>query len=115
MSGAITLHLTPRNDWEHQKELATYVPDAYKADGFIHCTDGDENMLKVANLFYQGDLREFVVLTLAVDSIASEVKYEDPDRIYPHIYGPLNTDAVVAVRGVIRSPEGQFLGFAKSE
>jgi uncharacterized protein (DUF952 family) len=101
--------------WEHQKELVTYVPEAYRTDGFIHCTDGDENMLKVANLFYQDDPRDFVVLTLAVGSIESEVKYEDPDQIYPHIYGPLNTDAVIGVRRVIRTSEGQFEGFAKSE
>jgi uncharacterized protein (DUF952 family) len=115
LSGATTLHLSPQDVWERQKDQATYVPEAYEADGFIHCTNDDDNMLKVANLFYQGDPREFVVLTLTVDSIKSEVKYEDPDQIYPHIYGPLNTDAVAGVRSVNRTSEGRFEGFSHSE
>lgn len=97
--------------WERQQRQPTYVPEAFESDGFIHCTDGDENMLKVANLFYQSDPRDFVVLTLSVDAISPKVIYEDPGEIYPHIYGPLNTDAVAETRKVIRSPEGAFESF----
>jgi uncharacterized protein (DUF952 family) len=106
-----TLHLTPQEVWNRQKDQPTYVPEAYETDGFIHCTDGDENMLKVANLFYANDPRDFVVLTLDVDAVESQVIYEDPDKIYPHIYGPLNTNAVTGVRNVIRTPDGGFEKF----
>lgn len=85
-----------------------YVPEAYDKDGFIHCTDGDENLLNVANLFYKADSREFVVLTIAVDRLTADVKYEDPGGIYPHVCGPLNTDAVIGLRSVERGQDGIF-------
>jgi uncharacterized protein (DUF952 family) len=108
LSDLTTLHLTPRDVWERQLKQSEYVPEAYDKDGFIHCTDGDENLLSVANLFYKADSREFVVLTIAVDRLIAEVKCEDPGRIYPHIYGPLNTDAVIDLRSVGRGQDGKF-------
>lgn len=104
-----TLHLTPRDVWERQSASVDYLPEAYDTDGFIHCTDGDENLLHVASLFYRLDPREFVVLTVAIDRLTSEVKYEDPGQIYPHIYGPLNTDAVVGVREAERNGDRAFV------
>jgi uncharacterized protein (DUF952 family) len=106
-----TLHLTPKDAWDRQAANEEYLPEAYASDGFIHCTNGDENLLEVANRYYRLDQREFVVLTIDVGRIASEVKYEDPDQIYPHIYGPLNTSAVVGLRKVERSKEGAFVRF----
>jgi uncharacterized protein (DUF952 family) len=111
LSETTTLHLTPREVWDRQKDGKTYVPEAFAQDGFIHCTDGDENLLEVANHFYRSDPREFVVLTLAVDHITAEVKYEEAGRIYPHIYGPLNVDAVIGERTASRGAEGEFLSF----
>ena len=46
---------------------------------------------------------------LDLDTISSEVRYDDPDRTYPHIYGPLNTDAVIGELSVRRDAEGTFL------
>jgi uncharacterized protein (DUF952 family) len=106
-----TLHLTPKEVWERQSGNEEYLPEAHERDGFIHCTDGDENLLHVANLFYRQDPREFVVLTVEVDRVSSEIKYEDPGNIYPHIYGPLNTNAVVGLRTAERSEDGEFIRF----
>ena len=104
----ITFHLTPEEVWLAQAGRDEYTPEAYDADGFIHCTDGEENLLAVANAFYQADKRPHVVLTVALDRVAAPVKYEDPERLYPHVYGPLNRDAVVAVRRVVRLADGSF-------
>ena len=97
--------------WERQAGDEKYLPEAYGADGFIHCTDGDENLLQVANRYYRLDQREFVVLSINMQRLTSEVKYEDPDQIYPHIYGPLNTSAVLGLRKVERSEDGAFIRF----
>jgi uncharacterized protein (DUF952 family) len=40
--------------------------------------------------------------------LQSPVRYDDPAQIYPHIYGPINLDAVVEVRRVIRLADGSF-------
>ena len=44
-----------------------------------------------------------------MDRLAAPVRYEDPDAVYPHIYGPLNVDAVLSVRLVERGADGEFL------
>ncbi len=105
-----TFHLTPEAVWLRQAEAATYQPEPFAEEGFIHCTDGEENLVRVANLFYQRDPRPHVVLVIDVERVTAPIRYEDPERIYPHLYGPLNREAVVAVRPITRRDDGTFLG-----
>ncbi len=109
----LTFHLTPEEVWETQKDAAHYTPEAYDADGFIHCTDGEHEVIAVGNRYYSGDPRSFVLLSIQPEHVASEIRYKDPDRIFPHIYGPLNRDAIVGVRKVIRSADGSFVSISE--
>ncbi len=104
-------HLTPAEVWERQKASGIYLPEAFAQDGFIHATNGLDPLLEVANLFYQGDGREYRVLVLSVPKVNSDVRYDDDNRIYPHIYGPLNASAVVGELLTRRGDDGAFLGF----
>ena len=104
------LHLTPRQEWEAQAKDGSYAPEAFAAEGFIHCTDGDEKVVAVGNRYYRGDARPFVCLVIESDRVHAPVRYDDQDHIYPHIYGRLNTGAVVRVRDVRRAQDGTFLG-----
>ncbi|MGH2533759.1 MAG: DUF952 domain-containing protein [Thermomicrobiales bacterium] len=104
-----TYHLTPRSVWNDQAAGPHYRPEAFETDGFIHCTDGEEQLLSVANAFYLGDPREQIVLVIDVARIVADVRCEDPERIYPHIYGPLNVDAVIALRAIVRDLGGAYL------
>jgi uncharacterized protein (DUF952 family) len=108
-SAGITYHLVPVDIWQKARNLPFYTPEAYEADGFIHCTNGIDQVIEVGNRYYTGDPRQFVLLVLDVPRITSEIRYDDPDRIFPHIYGPLNTDAVVGELTVNRAPDGTFL------
>lgn len=105
-----TFHLTPQEDWTRQANDPTYTPDAYAQDGFVHCTDGEANVLAVGNLFYRGDPRPYVALVLDPARLTADVRYEDEDHRYPHVYGPIDREAVVAVRRVIRAGDGGFVG-----
>ncbi len=107
----ITYHLSPVEVWTRQQDAVIYTPEAYAQDGFIHCTDGLDNLLNVGNMFYAGDARDFLVLVVKTDAITSEIRYEDPENTFPHIYGPLNTDAVVGSLRVVRGEDGAFLSF----
>ena len=107
----ITYHMSPIEVWTRQQDAATYTPEAYAEDGFIHCTDGLDNLLNVGNMFYTADPRDFLVLVLKTDAITSEIRYEDSENTFPHIYGPLNTDAVVGSLQVVRGEDGAFLSF----
>ncbi len=68
-------------------------------------------MLRVANRLFQGRT-DLLVLDLEADQLTSPIKRE-PSRsgeIYPHIYGPINTDAVVRVRALRPEGDGSFGG-----
>ena len=75
----------------------------------MHCTDGAQNLVEVGNRYYRNDLGQFLVLYVEKARVKSPIKYEDPEEIYPHIYGPLNRDAIVDVRPAPRNPDGSFL------
>ena len=109
----ITYHLAPRDVWQAQASATEYLPEAYEVDGFIHCTDGEAEVINVGNRYYQGDTRDYVVLTIDRDRVRAPVRYEDPGRIYPHIYGPLNLDAVIEIRPARRDPDGRFIAIGE--
>ncbi len=105
----ITYHLVPSPVWERAKSAAWYQPEAFEADGFIHCTNGIDQLVEVANMFYVSDPREFRVLILDVGRIDPEVRYDDEGRLFPHVYGQLNTSAVLGELAVSRAEDGSFV------
>jgi uncharacterized protein (DUF952 family) len=105
-----TLHLVPEAAWEARDASAPYLPAAYAEDGFVHCTDGDEAMVDVANRFYRDDPRAFLLLTLDLDRTGSPWRFDDAGRRYPHVYGPIDPAAVIEVRRMLRDPGGLFRG-----
>lgn len=110
----VAYHLVPAPVWETRGDAATYLPEAWEQDGFIHTTNGLDPLLEVANMFYAGDARRYMVLVLDTTKLASELRYDDEARVYPHIYGPLNTDAVIGTLSVERDAEGRFTGFQQA-
>jgi len=105
----ITYHLVPSSVWDTGKSSEWYKPEAYDVDGFIHCTNGIDQLVDVANMFYVTDAREFRVLILDAGRITSDVRYDDDGQLFPHIYGPLNTSAVIGELAVTRAQDGSFL------
>jgi uncharacterized protein (DUF952 family) len=113
--GATTLHLIPAEVWERASSQPSYTPEAFAVDGFVHCTDGDANLVAVGNRYYIGDQRPYLALTIAIDKLTSPVRYDDPGRMFPHIYGPINRAAVIAKRSVTRDRDGSFIAIADDE
>jgi uncharacterized protein (DUF952 family) len=108
-----TFHLVAAEYYRACDASGPYVPESFAADGFIHCTDGAQNLVDVANRYYKDDRRMYVALVIDISRVSAEVRYEDPQRIYPHIYGPLNRDAILRVIPVLREADGTFLPPAK--
>jgi uncharacterized protein (DUF952 family) len=104
-----TFHYTPRDYFDRLNPDEDYLPPHFAEEGFIHCTDGAANLAATGNRFYRNDPRDFYVLYLDRERIKSPVKYEDERGIYPHIYGPLNRDAIVDCKVAAREPDGTFL------
>jgi uncharacterized protein (DUF952 family) len=107
--GAHYLHLTPLEVWRRQADGGEYRPEAFEADGFIHLTIGAGNLIAVGNRYYRGDPRDYVALQIDPESISAPVRFDDDSGIYPHVYGPLNPDAVREVRPVHRAQDGTFV------
>ena len=113
--GHVTLHLLPAVRWAawraDAEPTARYEPAGFAAERFVHCTDGDAEMLAVASRFYAADRGQFVVLDLDLALVGAPWRYDDPASPYPHVYGPLRRDAVRGVRPVLRDGEGRFVGY----
>ena len=105
----VTYHLVPDSVWSARCADEWYTPEAHEADGFIHCTNGLDQLITVGNMFYVADARPFRVLVLDVGAIQSEVRYDDVGQLFPHIYGPLNTAAVIGELSVSRDDGGSFV------
>lgn len=113
------LHLLPEGVWRDLGPGDRYEPASLAVEGFVHCTGDDMLLLRVANAFYTGETGPMLVLTIDPDRLASEVRWEAPvggdplaaERC-PHVYGPLEVDAVVEVRRLDRDPDGVYVGFS---
>jgi uncharacterized protein (DUF952 family) len=106
---SIIYHLITQTAWETAKSTVAHRPESLEAEGFIHCSQNEEQLLRVANRLYPGRT-DMLVLDVDTDDLASPVKRE-PSRsgeFYPHIYGPLDTSAVVRVRRISPDTEGKF-------
>ena len=105
------LHLIDQASWESAAPTSEHRAESLATEGFIHCSQDINQMLKVANRLYSGRTD---LLALEVDSerLTSPVKREASrsGEIYPHIYGPLNTDAVIKVWSVPMDADGTFSG-----
>ncbi len=110
----LTHHLVAEPYYESSAASADYTPEDFANDGFIHCTDGVENVIATANRYCREDDRAFIVLVIDKEKLDAEVKYEDAEQIYPHIYGPLNRDSIVSELPVKRAEDGTFLALAPS-
>jgi uncharacterized protein (DUF952 family) len=65
----------------------------------------------VANLFCADAGEPLAVLVIDSERLSSPSQYDDvpgSDEPFPHIYGPLNPDAVVAVVPLEAGPDGTF-------
>ena len=100
-----------RERWEARDPKAPYAAPSLATDGFIHCTDGETAMVATANKFYRADPGEYLVLTVDLDATGSPWRIDEPDKPYPHIYGPIAPRAVLAVRPFRRTVDGEFSGF----
>ena len=106
---AIIYHLAAQADWDAASAEEEYQAASLAEEGFIHCSHDEAQLLRVANRLFQGR-HDFLVLDVDTDRLISPLKRE-PSRsgeIYPHIYGPLNTNAVLQVRLLIVDTNGEF-------
>ncbi len=100
-------HIISKSDWEAAAEGEFYRGDTLDTEGFIHCSTAAQ-VVDTANFLFRG--RENLLLEIDEARLSAEVRYEDggDGRLFPHIYGPLETAAVVRVIEFPPGPDGHF-------
>jgi uncharacterized protein (DUF952 family) len=113
----IVFHVTERQRWQEARRAGSYdgsTRDATLAEvGFIHCSFAQQ-VERVTDYLYDAEFtHELVVLEIDTDRLDAEVRVENLDggeELFPHIYGAVPLDAVVAVRQMARSLRGWSVG-----
>ena len=99
----IIYHIAETADWEQAQRDGQYTMSTrgrtLAEEGFIHASTATQVPL-VADAFYR-DAPDLVLLVIDTERVGSPIRYEQvpgqPDP-YPHIYGPLNLDAILEAR-----------------
>jgi uncharacterized protein (DUF952 family) len=106
-------HIARQSDWHRSLTDGTYrvstIGRSLEDEGYIHCSERHQ-VARVANSFYRG-VPGLVLLVIDADRVGPDVKYEalaGSTERFPHIYGPLNVDAVVAVESLDPGEDGVF-------
>ncbi len=111
-SGAI-IHICSRSDWQAALDQGAYQADSLGTSGFIHCSLPSQ-ILGTAKRYYSGRI-DLVLLWINPLHLKAEVRWEAGDTgipgdasIFPHVYGPINLDAVMAVLDFPPDADGVF-------
>ena len=96
-------HISTTADWDQARREREYTTSTrgrtLAEEGFIHASTAAQ-VNQVADAYYRA-APDLVLLVIDPERVGSPIRYErvpgqaDP---YPHIYGPLNLDAVVETR-----------------
>jgi len=89
------LHICSSDAWKAALNSGSYIGDTLLTEGFIHCSTKDQ-VIEVADYIFRG--RAGLLLLLIDEAkVKEKIRYEDAGngKLYPHIYGPLNLDAVM--------------------
>jgi hypothetical protein len=92
-------HLISRQGFDAQADSEFILDDANLAAGFIHCCTA-EQLPGVIERYFPGDNSNLLVVELSPDALTEDLKWEpatDSDGLFPHIYGPINRDAIIDV------------------
>jgi uncharacterized protein (DUF952 family) len=112
---AYTFHFLPAAAWEAADPAEPYAPEYFATEGFIHCTDGFENLAATFDRHLAGDPQPYLAMTVDLDALDVPWRYDEPGKPFPHIYGPIRRDAIVGTAQVDRLPDGRFSGLSVSD
>jgi uncharacterized protein (DUF952 family) len=111
---AVIYHIATAADWARAVNAGEYTTSTrgvtLAEQGFLHASDADQ-VAPVANMFYRGMDEPLLLLVIDTGRLTSRVRYDDVTgsaKPFPHIYGPLNPDAVIAAVPLEPGPDGHF-------
>lgn len=95
---AIIYHITTDAAWNLSREIGEYTVGSLKEEGFIHCSQ--ESQLEGVKRRYFEGRNDLLLLKIESDKLTSPIIFEWSPSVqdtFPHVYGPINIDAVIEV------------------
>ena len=94
----IIYHVTTASDWEAAIVKGYYEHPSLVDEGFIHCSQ-DHQVAGVLERYFAGKT-DLLKLVIDTDKLTSNFIFDwSPSTAdtFPHVYGPINIDAVIDV------------------
>lgn len=111
-------HVVPEPEFLDCFNGDIYIPPSLAECGFIHCAL-KSSVVPVANDFFTTVTDKLLVLEIDPDKLEPQVKYEpaapaenggvshlESAMVFPHIYGALNSGAIVGIAPLEKSAQG---------
>lgn len=98
MDAAVIYHLTTVEEWEDAQDRGSYEPPSFQREGFIHCCTKEQIKGVMQRHFKQHE--NLVQLLIDPARLTERLQYdkdEEQQQEFPHIYGPLNIEAVTQI------------------
>ena len=119
-------HLVPQSYHLQYPADQPYYPATFDEEGFIHCTAEPDLLQTIANLFFAALEEPLLVYELDTAKLTSPLKYESPTpaptdttpivanpisdtQLFPHIYGPINRQAISNIHTLQRNSKKQWV------
>ncbi|MEU8544933.1 DUF952 domain-containing protein [Streptomyces sp. NPDC048717] len=101
------LHLVPLDDWSAGPDRP-YAPPSLAEEGFTHCSPDKATALAIADAYYRDVPGPLLVLVLDEARLGAELRWEESrGGLFPHLYGPVEREAVTEVLEVRRDADGR--------
>ena len=94
----VIYHITTKAEWDKAIEKGSYETPSLTEEGFIHCSL-ENQIAGVLERYFSGK-KDLVKLVIDTDKLSSKYVFEWSPSIqdtFPHVYGAINTDAVIEV------------------
>ena len=114
-------HVVTSAEWNARPEQP-YAPASLPEDGFVHCSPDEATTLAVVNAFYRDAPRPLLVLLLDEGRLTAKCVWEAAvpapppgiaeGTLFPHVFGPLDRDAVERILEVRWDEEGRATGLS---
>lgn len=93
-------HVVPGETWAKFDDEPTYQADSLRSEGFIHLSERQQ-VSGVLDRYYR-NVPDLLLLHIDPAKLTPALKYEEASngQRFPHVYGPINKDAVVDIEKI---------------
>lgn len=94
-------HVTTKAAWQKALQQQQYVAPSLHTEGFIHCSL-PQQLAGVLQRYYQNE-PDLLVLEIDAGKLQHKLQYDmspSVNELFPHVYGPINLDAVINIQPI---------------